>query len=91
VVKHAGGAGACAGSSWIPSGWLPPLLGLLLLLLFPVSCGSEEEVHANNNETEAAEDGGDAFEDEDIEPARAVLFPAFSLTIGVMVFYLLSR
>lgn len=66
------------------------MLGLLLLVLFPVSCGSEGEVHGT--EAAAAEDvGGDAFEDEAIEPARAVLFPAFTLTIGVMVFYLLTR
>ena len=33
----------------------------------------------------------DAFESEEIAPVVAVLFPAFTLTIGVVVFYILSR
>ena len=45
--------------------------------------GTSEET--NNGEQH------DAFDSEEIEPVVAVLFPAFTLTIGVIIFYVLSR
>ena len=61
------------------------LMGLLLLFLLLIS-----SVDANEN---ATDDGGDVFGEHEgeTEPADAVLFPSFSLTIGVITFYLLSR
>jgi NhaP-type Na+/H+ or K+/H+ antiporter len=59
-----------------------PLLLLLLLLSF---CLFPDGVRA--------EDGGgiDGRGGEEAEPAVAVLFPSFSLTIGIVAFWMLSR
>ena len=61
------------------------LLSLLLTLLCRYDVGAEEIFNVDDDE----HDGGEG--EEEVEPAYAVLFPSFTLTIGVIIFYLLSR
>ena len=53
----------------------------VLCTLFAVAAGNSAEQDHNH--------GGE--EETEIEPAYAVLFPSFSVTVGVVVFYVLSR
>lgn len=56
---------------------------LLFLWLFRSGWASEEEGGILDVDV-----GG---EEEEIPPAHAVLFPSFVLTLGVLVFYVLTR
>ncbi|KAG7342271.1 cyclic nucleotide-binding protein [Nitzschia inconspicua] len=65
---------------------------LVVLVLLLARCSfaeQEEETHSSGNSTEAAEEGN--YHEEEIEPAEAVLYPSFILTLGIFIFYLLSR
>jgi NhaP-type Na+/H+ or K+/H+ antiporter len=61
----------------------------LLLLTLSVQTLAEEDTALTH--TENLTDNDEHEEEHEIEPAQAILFPVFTLTIGVMVFYLLSR
>jgi len=75
-------------------GWWPHLqlvsclLALFLALSYANEDGAETVGTTTNNTTNESDE---VFEDEHVEPSRAVLFPSFSLTIGVVTFLLLSR
>lgn len=72
----------------VPSFFLPLVVGLVHHQSSRAVAEQEEEG------SEGVLPGDDAFfetEGHEIPPAHAVLFPSFCLTIGVMVFYLLSR
>lgn len=66
-----------------------PLIMLVFAIMFPVTLMAA-------NETEGHNVGGEDLvteevDEHDIPPAHAVLFPSFSLIIGVLVYYTLSR
>jgi len=74
------------------------LFGQVLLqqVLCAAAASEEAAVINEGGEVEASDAVGkeesDAFEEHgEVEPFVAILFPAFSLVIGVIVFYILSR
>lgn len=69
-----------------PKSHLHHLLSFLLLLASLTLTRAEDE---NNETTGILQDV--EIDEEEIPPVHAVLFPAFTLTIGVVAFYLLAR
>lgn len=62
---------------------------LFLLSLSQVAFASEEEGNANSNSNSTTEET--YHHEEEADPSYAVLFPSFITTLGVFVFYFLSR
>jgi phosphate/sulfate permease len=65
-------------------------LASLLLLVLVVVASSSSETETAAGETIGSELAGHE-EEEEIEPAHAVLLPWFVLAVGVAVYYLISR
>lgn len=72
---------------------LLPLICLILLPLMAFAATEvfEEEGGKQSNATSDTTDGGGEHHEEEAEPVYALLFPSFCLTLGVFVFFLLSR
>lgn len=70
------------------------LLLLMCIMALPLAFAATDEEGGGDhaNATSAATDGGDGeHHEEEAEPVYALLFPSFCLTIGILVFYFLSR
>lgn len=64
---------------------------LVGILLFAQACFAAEEETSAHSTAETLDGALEESYHEEIEPAYAVLYPSFILTLGVFIFYLLTR
>lgn len=67
------------------------MLFLTYIISIPLMVASNEEVVQEEGESAAATSEEEEEHEEEIPPYHALLFPSFCLTIGIVVYFLLSR